>query len=267
MASSSSPRPPLPPSITDWLSEYDLSKPCACTKKIQNSDSIILKIEYDEKYDGKRKFNRITGFYVLIIGEPNRDEAIKRANQQAKRLVDLLSFKRGKRVPYAWKAVQRITETGLVETTGIVGRISTSNLRAIELDLQDKGVKHLIENAEEINHRLHHFSLALGAEELQLFANMFTELFQVIEDANPANRIQDYEKYEALRNAISHRTLNPKKPRAAMAQVKRWYPHPNDFEFTKDNEFDSNSEKNEKQLGTEAFNLKKAVLAYLSTRL
>jgi hypothetical protein len=132
------------------------------------------------------------------------------------------------------------------------------------LDLTDKSIAQRIAKDDDLTLRLHHFATALGAEELQLYAYMFTELFQVIEDDKNKNTIPDYLKYEALRNVLSHRELDPKR---AMKQVSGWFSPPNDFEFTATNEFDHNSEKNLRQLKSEANNLKQHAMSYLNSRI
>lgn len=255
--SSSSPR------VTDWIVGYTLSEPCEYTT-IQNSPSIKLITEFNEK----SKSNHITGFSILITGEHNENEVKRKANQQAKRLADIITFKRQKRVtPNLTGLTKKIGTDPDRRTTSKILRSSYHILKDIELDLTNNVIAQMIEKDEEINHRLHHVSLALGAEELQLFVTMFIELFQVIEDDKNKNSIPDYLKYEALRNALSHRELDPNRPRGAMTQVKQWYPPPCDFEFTPTNEFDHNSEKNLRQLKSEANDLKKHVMFYLGNNL
>jgi hypothetical protein len=246
--------------VTDWKVGYTLSEPCGYTK-IQDSPSIELRTECDVK----SRSERITGFAIKVKGEYDKEEVVRKANQQAKRLADIITFKREKRVTYHL--------TGLMEKIGTdpdrwktstMGTASYHILKNIELDLTENTISQIIQNDEEINHRLHHASIAIGAEELQLFVTMFTELFQVIEDEKKKNTIQDYRKYEALRNALSHRELDPNR---AMAQVNHWFLPPNDFKFTTTKEFDYNSEKNLRQLKSEANDLKKYVISYLNTRM
>jgi hypothetical protein len=50
--------------LTDWIVGYTLSDPCGYTK-IQDSPSIELKTEFDEK----SKSDRITGFPIKVTGE------------------------------------------------------------------------------------------------------------------------------------------------------------------------------------------------------
>jgi hypothetical protein len=256
MASSSSPH-----KATDWKIEYTLSEPCGYTT-IKNSDSIQLETSFDEK----SKTHLITGFSILITAEHDENEVIKKASQQAKRIADIITFKREKRVVcYRTGIMERIEDDRWKLSKTFTARYHI--LKDIELDLGDNVIAQMIENDEEINYRLHHASIAIGAEELQLFVTMFTELFQVIEDEKKKNTIPDYRKYEALRNALSHRELDPNRRNGAMAQVKQWFPPPNDFEFTPTNEYDHNSEKNSKQLKSEAYNLKKLVMSYLSAKM
>lgn len=252
MASSS------PHRATDWKVEYTLSEPCGITK-LQDSPSIELRTECDVK----SKSERIIGFSIKVNGEYDKDEALKKANHQAKRLVDIITFKREKRVTHYLAGLMEKIEDDSWKTCKI-GTAVYHRLKNIELDLTDNAIVQMIEKDKEINNRLHHASIAIGAEELQLFVTMFTELFQVIEDERT---LPGYYKYEALRNALSHRELDPNRPKGAMAEVKRWFPPPNDFEFTPTNEFDHNSEKNQKQLKSEAKNLKNLAMSYLNTRM
>jgi hypothetical protein len=92
---------------------------------------------------------------------------------------------------------------------------------------------------------------------------MFTELFQVIE--GETNYVQDYGKYSALRDALSHRVLDP--DRSAMKWVKHHYPPPYDFVFTPNHEFNYNSDKNSQMLWAEASKLKGIAISYLNTRM
>jgi hypothetical protein len=252
MASSS------PHQATDWKVGYTLSEPCGYTI-IKNSDFIQLETSFNEKANT----HLITGFSILVPAEHDENEVIKKANQQAKRLADIITFKREKRVVCHRTGIMERIEDGRWK----LSKILTARyhiLKDIELDLGDNVIAQMIENDEEISHRLHHASIAVGAEELQLFVTMFTELFQVIQNEKKKNTIPYYRKYEALRNALSHRELAPTR---AMAQVKQWFPPPNDFVFTATNEFDHNSEKNSKQLKSEAYNLRKHVMSYLSAKM
>jgi hypothetical protein len=243
---------------TDWIAEYSLSEPCGFTN-IQDSPSIQFKTEFDRK----TKPNRIIGFSIIVIGEQNEEEVLRKANQQAKRLADIMSFKAQKRVIYYWAGLMKKIGTNPNKwTTSRIGTVLYHRLQDIELlDLKDNTIAQMIEHGKEINHRLHHASIAMGAEELQLFVTMFTELFQVIEGETT---LKDYWKYSALRDVISHRELDPKR---AMARVKQFYLPPNDFTFTPNNEFDHNSEKNLRQLKSEANDLKKLAMSYLGTKM
>jgi len=244
---------------TDWIAEYTLSEPCGFTN-IQNSPSIEFKTEFDRE----TKPNRITGFSVKVTGEQDEEEEVlRKANQQAKRLIDIMSFKAQKRVIYYWAGLMKKIGTNPDKwATSRIGTVVYHRLNDIELDLKDNNtIAQMIEHDKEINHRLHHASIAMGAEELQLFVTMFTELFQVIEGETT---LKDYWKYSALRDVISHRELDPKR---AMARVKQFYLPPNDFTFTPNNEFDHNSEKNLRQLKSEANDLKKLAMSYLGTKM
>ena len=242
---------------TDWIVKYTLSEPCEFTN-IQDSPSIEFKTEFNRKI----KPNRITGFTITVIGEQDEEEVLRKANQQAKRLADIMSFKAEKRVIHYWAGLMKKIGTNPDKwTTSRIGTIVYHRLNDIELDLKDNTIAQMIEQDKEINHRLHHASIAMGAEELQLFVTMFTELFQVIEGETT---LKDYWKYSALRDVISHRELDPKR---AMARVKQLFLPPNDFTFTPTNEFDHNSEKNLRLLKSEANDLKKLAMSYLGTRM
>jgi hypothetical protein len=260
MASSSTPS-----GVTDWRVGYTLSEPCAFSN-IQNSPTIELNTEFDERAQS----DRITGFTIRVNNESSREEVMKNANPQAKRLADIMTFRSGKRFRAIYQGVSRkIIGSNPEEWT--VARdlmIRYHHIPNIELDLTDYAIAQMIEKDNDINYRLHHASLGIEAEELQLYPYMFTELFQVIEEEVKNKRtIPDYEKYEALRNAISHRQLNPKRLKGAMAQVKKLYRPPNDFKFTTTNEFDYNSQKNQRQLELEAKTLKQEAMSYLNTRM
>lgn len=244
--------------LTDWIVDYALSEPCGFTN-IQDSPSIQFKTEFDRK----TKPNRITGFSIKVTGEQDEEEVLKKADQQAKRLADIMSFKAQKRVIYYWAGLMKKIGTNPDKwTTSRIGTVVYHRLQDIELlDLKDNTIAQMIEHDKEINHRLHHASIAIGAEELQLFVTMFTELFQVIEGETT---LKDYWKYSALRDVQSHRELDPKR---ALARVKQFYLPPNDFKFTPTNEFDYNSEKNLRQLKSEANDLKKLAMSYLGTRM
>jgi hypothetical protein len=79
--------------VTEWVVEYILSEPCGYTK-IQNSPSIELRSEHDVTSNSER----IIGFSIKVTGEYDAKEVLKKANQQAKRLADIITFKREKRV-------------------------------------------------------------------------------------------------------------------------------------------------------------------------
>jgi hypothetical protein len=122
------------------------------------------------------------------------------------------SKKIGTRPKDIWKTITTLTAV-------------SHKLKDIELDLTDNAVTQKLVKDEDINHRLHHASIALGAEELQLFVTMFTEFFQVIEGET---NLQDYDKYSALRDVLSHTVLDPNR---AMKWVNHNYRHPDHFEF------------------------------------
>jgi hypothetical protein len=256
---------------TDWKVRYRLSEPCHIKKK-QDSPTVELVTDYDEK----SKCKRITEFIIRINRESKEKEVLKRANQQAKRLTDIITFKREKRVTYHRIGLMKRIRVRPRERwrIGTETKFGYHNLKSIELDLTDSAIAQKMAKDEDINHRLHHASIAIGAEELQLPVSMFTEFFQVIEENNNNNKKKKkrklpkyYHKYKALRDAISHRQLKPTEPRAAMQQVNLYYRGRHKFEFTPTHEFNYNSEKNITQLKSEASKLKKRALSYINKKM
>jgi hypothetical protein len=253
------------PRVTDWIVSYNLSEPCEYTDA-KNSHSIELRTECHVQ----SKSERINGFDIKVNRESKKREVLKKADEQAKRLTDIITFKREKRVTCHLTGLNKKIRTKprevwkLIKTETVVWH----NLKSIELDLTDKALAQKIAKEKDISHRLNHASIALGAEELRLFPTMFTEFFQVIEIEDNKKKVlkkkkklpKYYLKYEALRNALSHRELDPKR---AIAQVNCYYRNRNKFEFTPTNEFNYNSEKNMRQLKSEANKLKKHAMSYL----
>jgi hypothetical protein len=267
MASSSSPSPSSG-SPTDWVLTYTLTEPCDC-EKITNSPSIEF-ISCTVEGSKGTKAERITGFNIKFYGESDEQKIRREADRQAKRLADIIAFKSKMRVLYNYDGVSKKIATNpdrwLVTKDGVFSYHIRELIQV--LDLTDKSIAPRLVKDDDMTHRLHHASIALGAEELRLYAYMFTELFQVIEEDDKNKRsIKDYDKYEALRSAMSHRQLKPNEPKAAMAKVNQYYQAPNNFEFTPTHEFDYNSEKNLSQLKSEANDLKKHVMSYLNTRM
>jgi hypothetical protein len=260
LASSSS---PSSHNITDWVLTYTLSEPCDCMK-ITNSASINL---ITERIVGS-KAERIKGFEIKFYDESNEQKIRREADRQAKRLADIIALKSKMRVIYNYAGVSKKIGTNPDKWTVEREYGFPSHMREpIEvLDLTDKSIASRIVKDDDVTHQLHHASIALGAEELQLYAHMFTELFQVIEEDDDIkkNAIPNYWKYSALRDALSHRPLDPTR---AMKWVNQHYSPPDNFEFTPTNEFDYNSEKNLRQLKSEANNLKQYAMGYLNRKM
>jgi hypothetical protein len=255
--------------ITDWIVGYKLLEPCGYSN-IKNSPTIKLITEVDEHTQAKQ----ITDFLIRVDNESSAEEAIRKANPQAKRLVDIMTFRYEKSIRYYYNGINKKIVGSNPERWTVETQLTIINqhLKGIDLDLTDNAIVQMIQKDDDINHRLHHASLAREAEELKIFAIMFTELFQVIEGEK--NRVgKDYDKYKALRDALSHRVLDPNRP--AMIGIKTHYP-PNTFEFTPFTqlqpsapryEFNYNSDKNMKVLEAEAKKLKGDAMSYLSTRI
>jgi hypothetical protein len=155
--------------VTDWVVSYTLSEPCGYTK-IKNSSSIELTTECDVR----SRSERITGFRIKVNNEYDEQEVLKKADQQAKRLADIITFKSERRVTHNFAGLMKKIGTNpdrWTTSNGHMGRYHI--LKNIELDLTDNAIVQKIEKDEDINHRLHHASLARGVEELQLYAYMF----------------------------------------------------------------------------------------------
>jgi hypothetical protein len=250
MASSS----PSPYGKTEWKVGYILPEPCDCTE-IEGSPSI----EFTTKFDKKIKPNSITGFTITVIGE-YEDEILEKANKQAERLAQIMTVKSrgyvsatldGYRVktgtnPDRWSVLKKISPLYHIRQT-------------IELDLNNKAIISIIENDEDINLQLYHASLAIEAEENRRFADMYRELFQVIEKEEG---LQDYCKYKSLRAAISHQ----RKLDRAKDHVEKYFGKGR-YDFTANHEFDHNSNKNRENLKKDANDLKTIVMSYLSTKM
>jgi hypothetical protein len=243
-----------PYGVTDWKVEYTLSEPCDCTE-IKDSQSI----EFKTKFDKKIKPNSITGFSIIVNGE-NEDEILEKANKQAERLAQIMTVKS--------RGYVTATLDGYIVKTGtnpdrwsVLKKISPRyHIRqTIELDLNNKVIISIIENDEDTNLQLHHASLAMGAEESRRFADMYRELFQVIEKEE---EVKDYCKFKSLRNALSHqRKLDRAKPKVEKYFGKGRY------DFTANDEFDHNSSKNMENLKEDANDLKSIVMSDLSTKM
>jgi hypothetical protein len=268
-AASSSSSSPSSGAPTDWMLTYILTEPCDC-EKITNTPSIEF---ISRSVEGRKgtKAERITGFNIKFFGESDEQKIRREADQQAKRLADIIAFKSKKRVLYNYDGISKKIATNpdrWLLTKDSVIRYNIRDLIQV-LDLTDKSIAPRIVNSDDVTHRLHHASMALGAEELRLYAYMFTEFFQVVEEET--NHVgKDYDKYSALRDVLSHRTLDLTR---AMKRVNQHYRQPDDFEFRQsttnpsDYEFNFDSEKNMRQLETEAKTLKGIAMSYLNTRI
>lgn len=243
-----------------------LSEPCDCVK-ITNSPSIEF-ISCTVGDSKGTKAERITGFNIKFYGESDEQKIRSEADQQAKRLTDIIAFKSKMRVLYNYDGISKKIATNPDRWLLTKDGVFSYHIRELiqELDLTDNAIAPRIVNADDVTHRLHHASLALGAEELRLYAYMVTEFFQVIEEEDDQKKkaIPDYWKYSSLRDVLSHRPLDPTR---AMKWVKQYYLPPNDFEFTPTNEFDFNSAKNIKLIESEAKKLKGVAMSYLNTRI
>lgn len=227
--------PPSPYGKTEWKVEYTLPEPCDCTE-IEGSPSI----EITTKFDKKIKPNSITGFAITVIGE-YEDEILENANKQAERLAQIITVKSRGYVTATLDGYRVKTGTNPDKWNVLKIRSALYHIRqTIELDLNNKALISIIQNNEDTNLQFHHASLAIGAEESRQFADMYRELFQVIEKEKG---LQDYCKYKSLRDAISHQ----KKLDWAKDDVEKYFGKGR-YDFTPNDEFDHDSHKNRENL-------------------
>jgi hypothetical protein len=100
-----------------------------------------------------------------------------------------------------------------------IGRSHTRGM-IDELNLNsNQKISSIIQNDEPTNILLYHFRLAMEAEENRQYANMYRELFQVIEKDT---RLQYHGKYKSLRDAVSHQDeLKRAMPKVKKKRVKK----------------------------------------------
>jgi hypothetical protein len=233
---------------------YSLPEEFHC-EKYENSSSIVFDTEPSDK-----KGYKIKGFTITVTAE-NEEEILEKANTQAERLVQIMSFKSLGHVKYSYEGYHQKTSAGTARTvrkkfTGVYHiqpMIDELNLKS------NQAISSIMQNDEETNMQLYHFRLAIGAEENRQYANMYRELFQVIEKETG---LQNYQKYKALRHAISHQRPVDRAENAVITHFGAGR-----YNFTPNHEFDHNSKKNREHLKEDAGDLKQAVIKYLSPKL
>lgn len=229
--------------------DYRLSDKIEYTK-IQNSSDVELQTTTDQQ---KRT---ITGFVILLNGAIET-EVLAEADRRASRVTNILNVESGRFVRHNQIGYMKKTATGWTTTSSYTASYS---VRAhVDIDLSKPKIANLITSEDDINQQCHHASLALRSEELQQYETMTTELFQVIEKESS---LQDWPKYKALRDALSHQ----KPVQRAKSQIERYF-EIGYFDFSQSDEFDHNSPKNMKNLKVEAHTLKGIVMQHLKSKL
>jgi hypothetical protein len=241
------------PGTTDWEVSYSLPEPFDC-EELESSNSIIFNAELNNK----TKTYRIKGFTITVTAE-NVDEMLEKANTQAERLIQIMTVKSLGYVNYTYEGYNS-KMSGAKTVIKKIGFPFHTRQMIDELNLnKNRAISFILENDEDTNIQLYHTRLAIGAEESRRFADMYRELFQVIEKEI---RLPDYCKYKSLRDAISHQT----KLDRAMAEVEKHFGKGR-YDFTSNQEFNHNSKKNRENLRKDADDLKKIVISYLSPKL
>jgi hypothetical protein len=245
-----------PSGATEWEVSYVLPELRDC-KNYENSSSIV----FDAQYDVKTDRYSIKGFTITVTAE-NEADMFEMANRQAERLAQIMTLKSIGYVNYAYHGYIPKNPQASGEKTVRAGVTSRNHTRQMidELYLNsNQAVSSVMQNDEDTNIQLYHARLAIEAEENRQYANMYRELFQVIEKET---RLPDYYKYKSLCDAISHqRRLN-----RAIADVENYFGKGR-YEFTANQEFNHKSSKNRANLKDDAKDLKKIVISHLIGKL
>jgi hypothetical protein len=255
----SSPPSPSSSSATgaiDWEVSYKLHEAFDC-EQLENSSSVV----FDASYDTNNKSYNIKGFTITVNAD-NEAEMREKANTQAERLAQIMTVKSLGYVGYYYQGHQQKNPppsgTRTVRTS-VTGRYHTRQM-IDELNLNsNQAISSIMQNDEETNMQLYHARLAIEAEENRQYANMYRELFQVIEKETG---LSCYKKYRSLRHAISHQRPVEDAEKAVNTHFKAGR-----YDFTTAHEFDHNSKKNREHLKEDAGDLKKIVIAYLAGKL
>lgn len=244
---------------TEYRATYRLTEPFH-SKKLEDSSSLM----FDAEHNDKDSYYEIKGFTITVTAE-NEADMLGQTDIQAERLVQIMTLKSLGYVKYTYDGCCYKTSRG----TWMVAKGFTPryNIRGMidELNLNsNQKISSIMQNDEPTNILLYHFRLAIEAEENRQHANMYRELFQVIERDGEARELGElgvhYAKYKALRDALSHqKPLN-----WAPSEVEKYFK--GRYEFL-NGEFNHNSKKNRENLKEDAGNLKKLVISYLIPKL
>lgn len=184
---------------------------------------------------------------------------LEKANTQAERLAQIMILKSLGYVKYTYAGYSLKMSDG--RKLVIRDYVFPFHVRPMinELNLiSNRKINSIIQNDENTNMQLYHARLAIEAEENRQYANMYRELFQVIEKETG---LPCYQKYKSLRDAISHQ----KELHSAPTKVKEYFGQER-YDFL-NGEFNHNSKKNRNHLKKDADDLKKVVIAYLVGKL
>jgi hypothetical protein len=255
-AASSSPSPSSSSGPIEWEVSYVLPEPFSC-EKLENSSFIV----FDAQCDVKTKSHSIKGFTETVTAQ-NEDEMLEMANTQAERLAQIMSVKALGHVNYAYKGFSPKNQNAQGSKTIRKSVTAVSHTRQMidELNLNsNQKIGSIMQNDEDTNIQLYHARLAIEAEENRQYANMYRELFQVIEKETG---LPCYKKYKSLRAAISHQREVSRAENDVITHFGAGH-----YDFTANQEFDHNSKKNREHLKIDADDLKKVAIAYLIAKL
>jgi hypothetical protein len=255
-AASSSPSPSSSSGPIEWEVSYSLPEPFDC-EELEDSPSI----EFKTKLGNNTKPHTITGFTVSVTAQ-NEDEILEIANTQAERLVQIMTVKSLGHVNYAYQGYspKNPNASGSKTIRKSVTAVLHTRQMIDELNLNsNQKISSIMQNDEDTNILLYHARLAIEAEENRQYANMYRELFQVIEKETG---LPCYKKYKSLRAAISHQREVSRAENDVITHFGAGH-----YDFTANHEFDHNSKKNRKNLKIDADNLKKVAIAYLIAKL
>ena len=237
---------------TEYEVSYVLPEPFDC-EKLENSSSIV----FDADYNGKAY--SVKGFTLTVMAK-NEHEMKEKANKKAERLVQNMTLKGRGYVKYVYEGFRTKTPNASGRRTLRKEFTGSYHIRAMidKLDLNsNQAISSIMQNDQDMQR--YHVRLAKEAEENGQYANMYKELFQVIEKEI---LLKDYNKYKSLRDALSHQTeLDRAKPKVEKYFGKRRY------DFTTNDEFDHNSTKNRENLKKDAEDLKDVVIEHLDINL
>lgn len=215
---------------------------------------------FDAEYNDKTKIYSIKGFTVTVTAA-NEKEMKEKADKEAEQGAQILTLKRLSYVKHRYEGYSRRTSRGtkLVAKQFIVRyNIQASTIDELNLN-SNQAISPLMQKDKDFKMQTYHFYRAMEAEENRQYANMYRELFQVIEKEK---EMPWYKKYKSLRDAVSHQD----ELKRAMPKVQKYFDEER-YDFTENKEFDHSSKKNREHLKEDAGNLKKLVISYLKIKL